>query len=57
MVSCYRSPMSWCVACDHDRCQDFVRFSSRREWQDVQPVPQDEGPEPVVPINYGPECE
>ena len=24
-------------------------------WQDVQPIAQDDGPTPVVPINYAPE--
>ncbi|OVA04595.1 Protein prenyltransferase [Macleaya cordata] len=27
-------------------------FSERKEWSDVKPIPQDDGPNPVVPIAY-----
>ncbi|KAK8946727.1 Protein farnesyltransferase/geranylgeranyltransferase type-1 subunit alpha [Platanthera zijinensis] len=31
---------------------EWVPFSRRSEWSDVKPVPQDDGPHPVVPIAY-----
>lgn len=32
-----------------------VRLSQNQEWADVIPIPQDDGPNPVVPIAYKPE--
>ena len=35
-----------------DEEQPFVPFQDRPEWSDVQPEPQDEGPDPVAVIAY-----
>lgn len=32
-------------------------FSENPEWSDIEPLPQDDGKDPVVPIQYSPECE
>ena len=33
-----------------------VPYSSREEWKDVTPVEQDDGPSPVVSIQYSTKC-
>jgi hypothetical protein len=32
-------------------------YAERDDWKDVVPVPQDDGPHPVVRIAYAKECE
>jgi len=34
---------------------DYTPFSKRPRWKDVAPIPQDDGPAPVVAINYLPQ--
>jgi len=39
---------------DHEGMQMQLPYSQRPEWQDVMPVPQDDGPEPLAVISYPP---
>lgn len=43
---------------DEDNSHDpkWTLFSQREEWKDVTPVPQDDGPHPVVAICYTKTC-
>lgn len=36
--------------------EDWILYREREEWKDVVPIPQDDGPHPVVAIAYSDRC-
>ena len=36
--------------------EDWIPYGEREEWKDVEPIKQDDGPQPVVSIAYSDKC-
>lgn len=41
---------------DEDLPSDWIPYSERKEWEDVVPLEQDDGDNPVVVIAYSEKC-
>ena len=37
-------------------CKPWIPYSARENWRDVQPIEQDDGPNPIVCIAYSQRC-
>lgn len=41
---------------EEDLLTDWIPYSQRTDWEDLQPIPQDDGDHPIASVMYSAKC-